>query len=165
MPSIEPLPAFDLYYELGLARDADGAAVEDAWRREIRRHHPDVASDPAAATARAARLNVARDWLLDPVRRARYDALRWPAGSVVPRPVAVPTIDPLGAWPERRRRRAPSLGPVVVVAVMMILTSVTLGVEQGGILAEGLFLLGALILGTFALIALFTLMAAARDRR
>jgi DnaJ-like protein len=152
MPSIEPLPAFDLYHELGLARDADGAAVEDAWRRAIRRHHPDVASDPAAATARAARLNVARDWL------------RWPAASVVPRSVAVPTIDPLGAWPERRRRRAPSLGPVVVVAVMMILTSVTLGVEQGGILAEGLFLLGALILGTFALIALFTLMAAARDR-
>jgi hypothetical protein len=69
----EPLPDFDLYKTLGVPRGTPPNAVVAAYRGLIRRAHPDVSSDPGSAE-RSKRLNIARDWLTDPGRRARYDA-------------------------------------------------------------------------------------------
>lgn len=79
----ESIPRFDLYAELEVSRSAAPESIEAAHRAMAKRHHPDVALATGAATsvidaeARIKRINVARDWLLDPERRARYDrALR-----------------------------------------------------------------------------------------
>jgi hypothetical protein len=48
--------------------------IEAAWRSLMKRHHPDLGA--ASSTERSIRLNVAHDWLTDPVRRSRYDADR-----------------------------------------------------------------------------------------
>ena len=62
-------PAFDPYAILGVGFDADEIVIQLAYRARIRGAHPDLAGP--AGLERAKRLNVARDWLLDPVRRAR----------------------------------------------------------------------------------------------
>ncbi len=90
-PRAEPLPDFDMYAVLGIPHDAPANVVVAAHRGLIRRSHPDLSSDPGSSE-RAKRLNVARDWLLDPLRRARYDEARpWiapvaagPSGTRVP---------------------------------------------------------------------------------
>jgi hypothetical protein len=66
------LPAFDIYLELGLAPTADRSQIRAAYRRAAKEAHPDV-SDVAGSTARMARINAARDVLLDEDRRAEYD--------------------------------------------------------------------------------------------
>ena len=103
MPPLDPIPAFDLYAELAIAPGADAATIERAWRAGVRSVHPDRAriGEERAATQRTARLNIAREWLMDPSKRARYDELRRPSPKV-----EIPYIDPLGAWPERPRTRA-----------------------------------------------------------
>ncbi|HEX3266213.1 MAG TPA: DnaJ domain-containing protein [Candidatus Limnocylindrales bacterium] len=69
------IPSFDLYAELEVSRQATPAVIEAAHRALVKRHHPDVAdsADGPADNERITRLNIARDWLLDPARRARYD--------------------------------------------------------------------------------------------
>jgi curved DNA-binding protein CbpA len=103
VPPLDPIPAFDLYAELDIAPSSDAATIERAWRAGVRSVHPDRAriGEERAATQRTARLNVAREWLMDPSKRARYDELRRPSPKV-----EIPYIDPLGAWPERPRTRA-----------------------------------------------------------
>src|SRR5674476_946261 len=66
------LPAFDIYLELGLDPTADRGQIRLAYRRAAKEAHPDV-SDVAGSTARMARINAARDVLLDQDRRAEYD--------------------------------------------------------------------------------------------
>jgi hypothetical protein len=66
------LPAFDIYLELGLAPTADRGQIRAAYRRAAKEAHPDV-SDVAGSTARMARINAARDVLLDEDHRAEYD--------------------------------------------------------------------------------------------
>ena len=61
-------PGFDPYVVLGVAFDADPVVIQLAYRARIRETHPDVAG--TAGLEQAKRLNVARDWLLDPARRA-----------------------------------------------------------------------------------------------
>jgi curved DNA-binding protein CbpA len=70
----ESIPDFDLYAELGVAPDADADAIRVAHREAVRQVHPDVRVDDEDDEAK--RLNVARDWLTDPTRRARYDESR-----------------------------------------------------------------------------------------
>ena len=72
----ESIPDFDLYAVLGVAPDADDEAIRAAHREGVRLAHPDVAPGGDATDDLAKRLNVARDWLTDPVRRARYDESR-----------------------------------------------------------------------------------------
>ena len=73
------LPADDLYARLELPVDASFEAVEIAWRALLKRHHPDVAGPAAVEVAK--RINVAHDWLSDPVLRDRYDRERHPRRS------------------------------------------------------------------------------------
>jgi curved DNA-binding protein CbpA len=70
------VPDDDLYARLELTPDASPEAIELAWRALLKRHHPDVAGEDAAALDRAKRINVAHDWLSDADLRARYDADR-----------------------------------------------------------------------------------------
>ncbi len=65
------IPPFDLYEELEVSRQATPSVIEAAHRALVKRHHPDVST--SADLEKITRLNIARDWLLDPVRRARYD--------------------------------------------------------------------------------------------
>lgn len=62
-------PGFDPYAVLGVDVDADPIVIQLAYKARIRQHHPDVAGPEGAEAAK--RLNVARDWLLDPKLRAQ----------------------------------------------------------------------------------------------
>ncbi len=64
----------DYYQVLGVARDADAAAVKKAFRRLARKYHPDVSKE-ADAQARMSEVNEAYAVLSDPERRAAYDAV------------------------------------------------------------------------------------------
>ena len=145
MPPLDPIPEFDLYAELKVAPDADAGAIERAWRAGVRSVHPDraITGDERTATTRTARLNIAREWLMDPAKRARYDLLRRPG----PR-IEIPTVDPLGAWPARPRRRPPHwltlLSQAVLVAV--VIATVTLALGPGtNILTLVAFLVSAVV--------------------
>ncbi len=83
MPPRPALPADDLYGRLDVPVDASPEAIELAWRALLRRHHPDVAGDDGLEIAK--RVNVAHDWLSDPVLRARYDRERGLRHAVGPR--------------------------------------------------------------------------------
>lgn len=58
------------YELLGVAKTASDADIKAAYRRKARAAHSDLGGDDADM----AQLNVARDILLDPERRQRYDA-------------------------------------------------------------------------------------------
>lgn len=63
------------YYDvLGVEPDADRAAIQRAYREQVRRHHPD-ASDHPDARERVKEINRAREVLADPEERERYDRL------------------------------------------------------------------------------------------
>ena len=92
-----PIPAHDLYACLGVAVDADVAAIDRAWRSLLKRHHPDVAGTTSLEVAKL--INVAHDWLSRPALRARYDAARR-------RRTAVTAGRPAGARPTSGTRQA-----------------------------------------------------------
>jgi len=62
----------DLYAVLGITRTAKATEIKTAYRRLARQYHPDVNSDPSAAT-RFAQINEAYHILIDPERRLSYD--------------------------------------------------------------------------------------------
>lgn len=61
----------DYYGVLGVRRDASDVEIRDAYRRKASAMHADHGGDDGGM----ATLNVARDTLLDPERRAAYDAM------------------------------------------------------------------------------------------
>lgn len=71
MTRSEPIPDFDLYRELEVDPSASSETIGAAYRSLAKRNHPDLGADTAAERMR--RINVAHAWLIDPVRRARYD--------------------------------------------------------------------------------------------
>jgi curved DNA-binding protein CbpA len=74
-------PGFDPFEALGVSFDADEIVIQLAYRARIRQAHPDLAGPTGLETAK--RLNIARDWLLDPERRARLPGAR-PAAAPTP---------------------------------------------------------------------------------
>jgi curved DNA-binding protein CbpA len=62
---------FSLYADLRVPPDAPPAAIEWAYRKLMKRHHPDHAGPDSAA--RAAEINAAYSVLRDAERRASYD--------------------------------------------------------------------------------------------
>jgi len=142
LPPLDPMPQFDLYAELGVPPDADLHVIERAWRDGVRSVHPDRASigEERAATVRTARLNIAREWLMDPSKRARYDALRRPGLRA-----EIPTVDPLGSWPARPRRRASSAVPALLLKSLwlpglVIFVAVLIGPGTNALAAAALVL-------------------------
>jgi hypothetical protein len=156
----DPVPAFDLYAELGILMDARADIVERAWRAKVREAHPDLAgaSGESAATHRTARLNIARDWLTDPLKRARYDELRRPRGPADPA-FDASGIDPLGAWsrPAGHATRTVAIAPgrryvLVPLAVMAVMALVGIGTNLVTIVAFDLALVAFLYFGLFWLV-------------
>jgi curved DNA-binding protein CbpA len=64
-----PLPGFDPYELLGVDALADAATIDRAYKARIRHVHPDIAG--LAGLDETKRLNIAREWLLDPELRER----------------------------------------------------------------------------------------------
>jgi hypothetical protein len=143
------LPAFDCYRALGVPVSATTADIEVAFRAAAKREHPDLHEDAVAATARMQRLNIARDWLTDPQRRASYDAargLRPPPEGAAHHPGAVrdqrwmapPDAEPSGSM----------TGPLVAsLALMVALTMLLVG--TGTVLTAAILVvaLAALVVG------------------
>jgi curved DNA-binding protein CbpA len=129
LPTQDAIPEFDLYAEVGVPFDADARTIEDAWRTRVRASHPDRArrGNDREATERTARLNIAREWLIDPYKRARYDRLRRPHIDV-----DLPDIDPLASWPERRSSSA-RIGRVAWLGLASVALVVLLGTVAVGI--------------------------------
>lgn len=66
------------YLVLGVDPAADQRAIESAYRRLCRRHHPDVCRDPDAGQ-RMREINAAYQVLRDSARRRAYDRQRAPS--------------------------------------------------------------------------------------
>lgn len=67
------MPTKDYYEVLGIARDASGDEIKQAYRKLARKHHPDVSQDKSAAELRFKTINEAYEVLSDPNKRAQYD--------------------------------------------------------------------------------------------
>ena len=65
----------DSYATLGVARDADEAAIRTRYRELARRYHPDVNPDDAAAEERFKAVSEAYAVLSDPEKRAAFEKL------------------------------------------------------------------------------------------
>ncbi len=63
---------FDPYEVLGIGVEADEVVIQLAYRTRIRQAHPDIAG--ASGLEATKRLNLARDWLLDPDLRSRLSS-------------------------------------------------------------------------------------------
>ena len=63
----------DYYETLGVARDADAAALKSAFRKLAMQHHPDRNPGDAGAEAKFKEINEAYAVLSDPDKRATYD--------------------------------------------------------------------------------------------
>ena len=88
----------DYYAVLGLARDADLAAIKKAYRTLARQNHPDVAKE-AGAEARFKEAAQAYAVLKDPAKRQAYDAL----GTAAPNE----SFNPPPSWQANYRGDAP----------------------------------------------------------
>jgi hypothetical protein len=132
------LNGVDPYQFLGVPPTADDDAIVAAYRRLVRRYHPDASG---GNDAQAALLNLCRDVLLDPSARAAYDRS---AGLPVNPPATPPTARPAAgrpatsspaagkppssgdtspASPDEWLRRAPSR-PAEVIAALVALALV-----------------------------------------
>lgn len=63
----------DPYEVLGVARDADQAAIQKAYKKLARKYHPDLNPGDAAAEERFKEISAANRVLGDPEARANYD--------------------------------------------------------------------------------------------
>jgi len=70
------------YYEiLGVEKTADDETIKKAYRKLVRKYHPDVSKEPDAAE-RTTEINLAYETLSNPEKRAQYDAeLAHPRGN------------------------------------------------------------------------------------
>ena len=100
--------AFDPYQVLGVGVDADEVVVQLAYRARIRAVHPDVAG--SAGLEQTKRLNAARDWLLDPNRRAQLRGpwARPPGTYARPDTTGARRGSPPPGWHGRSRQRPAS---------------------------------------------------------
>ncbi|MGY5885799.1 molecular chaperone DnaJ [Modestobacter lacusdianchii] len=71
----------DYYAALGVAKDADAAAIKKAYRQLARELHPDKNPGNTRAETRFKEVSEAYDVLSDPKRRAEYDEARRLFGS------------------------------------------------------------------------------------
>lgn len=71
----------DFYAMLGVAKDADDAAIKKAYRRLARQYHPDQNPGDAKAEARFKEIGEAYSVLSDSEQRKQYDGLRAMAGG------------------------------------------------------------------------------------
>ena len=144
---LDTVPSIDLYRELEVDPYATQETIDAAWRSLVKRHHPDVAPDRAAAIEKIKRINLAHDWLADPRLREMYDLTRYrrrqpDIGPAEPTRPAPPTPARTGE-PPARRATAPSQRSTIlsasIVALLLVgaLVTVALGPRRGGTDAGG----------------------------
>lgn len=104
----------DLYLVLGLTRSASQSEIVRAFRRQLRRHHPDTRTTDGTSgdqDEQLQRILTAYAVLRDPIRRAEYDRHPpTPTGETIrvrfrhkyPRQPSTPPTPPLWAGPVRR---------------------------------------------------------------
>lgn len=73
------VPPSTHYMVLGVAHGAETTEIKTAWRMLAHKYHPDVCSS-AGTDLRMAAINVAYETLIDPVKRAAYDAFLYFSG-------------------------------------------------------------------------------------
>jgi len=82
----------DHYAVLGLAPTATTAEIRQAFRRLVAREHVDLHGSDPGALERNRRLNLAREVLIDPDRRARFDRERRLHAAPAPRDPLIDTV-------------------------------------------------------------------------
>lgn len=141
------MPAFvDHYAVLGLSPTATTAEIRRAFRRLVAREHADLHGSDPGAVERNCRLNLAREVLVDPDRRDRFDrerrlrhaapAPRDPLGDTLartfgtappprPTPPSAPGIQPAPGW-----LRGAALGLIAAVAALGVGASVGVAIRE-----------------------------------
>jgi hypothetical protein len=118
-----------LYELLQVSPAATPEVIQAAYRALARRYHPDVNPDPAAGQTMQ-RLNLARQVLADPLRRARYDAVL--RRRSIRRAASTPAVLRHGVPPIRRVMLAPATrqssatvasGPIARIVLFVVLFS------------------------------------------
>src|SRR5947207_13724392 len=66
----------DLYKTVGVAEDADEAAIKKAYRKLAKEFHPDITGGDKKKTERFKEINEAYDVLGDAKKRKEYDRLK-----------------------------------------------------------------------------------------
>ncbi len=72
----------DLYALLGIARGATDEEIRKAYRKQARKHHPDVNPGNAGAEAQFKKISAAYEVLSNPQKRALYDELGADAAKI-----------------------------------------------------------------------------------
>ena len=98
-----PLPEFDSFELLGVDASADAPTIDRAYKARIRHVHPDIAG--IAGLDETKRLNIAREWLLDPELRAQLPPPKPTWGQPRKRP------KPQAAAPSTTTQEAPPRPP------------------------------------------------------
>jgi DnaJ-class molecular chaperone len=102
---------------LGVDRGATAREISRAYRRQMRRHHPDSAGQPVGCDAdrgALAEVQAAYAVLRDGAARARYDAQHPPAQhpSAQPPPAQPPPVRSAPGWPDPDTEPPVRAGPV-----------------------------------------------------
>ena len=97
-------PDFDPFELLGVDASADAATIDRAYKARIRYVHPDIAGP--AGLNETKRLNIAREWLVDPDLRAQ---LPQPAAAAPTSPAKTPD-DTTPSWWDRTTRPRTTTG-------------------------------------------------------
>ncbi|MGP7959494.1 DnaJ C-terminal domain-containing protein [Sanguibacter sp. A247] len=71
----------DFYAALGVAKDADAAAIKKAYRKLARQYHPDQNAGDPKSESRFKEIGEAYAVLSDPAEREKYDAIRAMGGG------------------------------------------------------------------------------------
>lgn len=135
----EGIPDFDLYDELEVARSASAETIAAAYRSLAKRNHPDAVG---GAGDRIKRLNLAFEWLGDPIRRVQYDnarARRPPADRPAPQSDRAPGRESRRQSPPSPPADAAPVNPgaakgtgVWVTLIVVALAVLAVGMSQSG---------------------------------
>ena len=141
------MPALvDHYAVLGLAPTATTAEIRRAFHRLVAREHADLHGSDPGALDRNRQLNLAREVLVDPDRRARFDReRRLHHAAPAPRDPLIDTVArTFGAAPPPRATApsAPTIQPVpgwlrgAAVGLMAAIAAVGVGASVGVAIRE-----------------------------
>jgi hypothetical protein len=139
------------YVTLGLWQDASPREIVSAYRRLARKLHPDLHPDDPLAAEEFRAVQEAYDTLADQQARRRYDAELAALGVIAPsaaQPLAPPTKERRPVWsPPRRTRRRPSLLPLAIVVVCVVIVAVLeRRLKTIGVVAAPALVLSALVI-------------------